>query len=68
MWDMVIYVQKQKFDRNAFGPEIAKKDPAVQLLLLPEAIERLGNANLEVTVLRKDASSVVLEVLVKFAG
>jgi hypothetical protein len=68
VWDMVIFVQKQKFDRNAFGPDIVKKDPAVQLLLLPEAINRLGNANLEVTVLRKDVSSVALEVLVKFAG
>jgi hypothetical protein len=68
LWDMVVYAQGQKFDRRAFGPEITRRSPSVQLLLLGEAIERVDNANLEVSVVRKDASSLVLEVLVKFAG
>jgi DNA-binding phage protein len=66
-WDMTIYAQRQKFDRGAFGVEVSSNDPAVQLLLT-EALDRVGSANLEVSILRKDPSSLVLEVLVKFAG
>jgi hypothetical protein len=67
-FDLVIYAQGKRFDKGAFAPERRRSDPAVQLLLLPEAIERLGDANLEVSVARRDATSVLLEVLVKFAG
>lgn len=67
-WEMVICVQGKIFDKDAFGPEFNLSDASVQLLLLPEAIERIGNTNLEVSVLRREASSLVLQVLVKFAG
>jgi hypothetical protein len=65
VWDMVIYAQGKKFDRSAFGVEIIQGATAVQLLL-PEALDRIENASLEVSVLRKNASSLALEVLVKF--
>jgi len=67
-FDLVIYAQGKRFDKSAFATEQHLPDPAVQLLLLPEAIERLADGNLEVTVARRDATSVLLEVLVKFAG
>jgi hypothetical protein len=41
---------------------------AVQLLLLPEAIERLENANFEVEILKKEPSCIYLELRVKFSG
>jgi hypothetical protein len=41
---------------------------AVQLLLLPEAIERLDNANFKVEILRKEPSCIYLELRVKFSG
>jgi hypothetical protein len=41
---------------------------AVQLLLLPEAIERLENANFEIEILKKEPSRICLELRVKFSG
>jgi hypothetical protein len=54
--------------KDLIGPGISQKSASVQLLLLGEAIERVDNANVEVSVVRKGASSLVLEVLVKFPG
>src|SRR5207245_195719 len=43
-WELVIYAQGEKFDKDAFGNEPAKQDTSVQLLLLPEAISRVHDA------------------------
>lgn len=67
-WEMVIQAQGRKFDKSAFAPKNLTPDRSVQLLLLPEAIERISNANLEISIVRREASSIRLEVLVKFAG
>src|SRR5580704_3540726 len=55
-WDMTVYARGQKFDKRGFAAEKTVQDASVQLLLLPEAIENLGNADLEVKVVRKEAS------------
>jgi transcriptional regulator with XRE-family HTH domain len=69
-WDVSFVAQGKKWDKSAFGrerpPVIAPK--AVQLLLLPEAIERLENANFEVEILKKEPSCIYLELRVKFSG
>lgn len=70
-WDLTFVAQGQKFDRRAFGkgPEYGAVDPAaVQLLLLPEAIEQLRDANLEVKIVGREPSRICLEVQVKFAS
>jgi len=67
-WGMTVQAQGKKFDKEAFRPETLHRESATQLLLLPEAIERLEDADIEVRVDRKSASAVVLQVLLKFAG
>ena len=67
LWQMPVYVKGQKFDEGAFGVEAKRTAPSVQLLLLPEAIDRLDTADLEVRLVKKEAASVRLEVLIKFA-
>jgi transcriptional regulator with XRE-family HTH domain len=70
-WDISFVAQGKKFDRRAFGEEkkpAKVRDSAVQLMLLPEAIECLQDANLDVRIIRRDASRVFLEVQVRFAG
>ena len=69
-WDLRFTVQGQQFDKGAFGEEktdIARSVP-VQLLLLPEAIERLDNAHLDVKLVRRDSARIYLEVEVRFAS
>ena len=68
-WDLSFTAQGKRFDKNAFGPDkssVQDSGAPVQLLLLPEAIERLSNANLEVKIVRKEASRICLELDVKF--
>lgn len=66
--DMVVYAQSQKFDKQAFGPDAPRKESAIQLLLLPEALERLKSSNLEAKVVKTEGNSIYLELLVKFVG
>jgi transcriptional regulator with XRE-family HTH domain len=69
-WDVSFVAQGRRWDKSAFGkerpPAIASE--AVQLLLLPEAIERLENASFEVEILKKEPSRIYLELRVKFSG
>jgi hypothetical protein len=69
-WDVSFVAQGKRWDKSAFGkerpPPIAPQ--AVQLLLLPEAIERLENANFEIKILKKEPSRIYLELRVKFSG
>jgi len=70
-WDVTFTAQGKRFDKNAFGLErrpTQSSSAPVQLLLLPEAIERLHDANLEVKIVRKEASRICLEVNVKFSS
>ena len=69
-WDMSFMAQGKRWDKGAFGRErVAMMAPeAVQLLLLPEAIERLGNADFEVKILKKEPNRIYLELRVKFSG
>jgi hypothetical protein len=70
-WDISFVAQGKKFDRRAFGQErkpANSRDSAVQLMLLPEAIERLGDANLEVKIVGKDATRIYLEVQLRFVS
>jgi hypothetical protein len=62
--------QGKKWDKTAFGRErpLAIEPRPVQLLLLPEAIERLENANFEVEILKKEPNRICLELRVKFSG
>ncbi len=69
-WDLSFTAQGQKFDKAAFGVEktsVQRQGP-VQLLLLPEAIERLDDAHLQVKLVRKDSARIYLEVEVRFAS
>lgn len=70
-WDISFIAQGKRFDKNAFGPDqgpmVSHRVP-VQLLLLPEAIERLDNANLAVKIVRKEAGRICLELDVKFCA
>ncbi len=69
-WDIGFIAQGKRWDKGAFGrerpPAIAPE--AVQLLLLPEAIARLENANFEVEILKREPSRICLELRVKFSG
>jgi hypothetical protein len=69
-WDVSFVAQGKRWDKSAFGrerlPAVARQ--AVQLLLLPEAIERLENANFEIEILKKEPSRICLELRVKFSG
>jgi len=70
-WNINFVAQGKRFDKDAFGqqhPLGHSKPAAVQLLLLPEAIERLNNTNLDVKILRKEPSRIRLELTVKFYG
>jgi transcriptional regulator with XRE-family HTH domain len=69
-WDVSFIAQEKRWDKSAFGRERlpATAPEAVQLLLLPEAIERLENANFEVVILKKEPSRIYLELRVKFYG
>lgn len=69
-WDVSFTIRRKRWDKSAFGREHpARTAPqAVQLLLLPEAIERLENANFEVNILRKEPSRIYLELTVKFSS
>jgi hypothetical protein len=69
-WDISFVAQGKKWDKSAFGRERPKTTTpqAVQLLLLPEAIERLENADFEVEILKKEPSCIYLELRVKFSG
>ena len=68
-WDVSFIAQGKRWDKGAFGREHPATAPeAVQLLLLPEAIERLENADFEVEILKKEPSRIYLELRVKFSG
>jgi transcriptional regulator with XRE-family HTH domain len=68
-WDVSFVSQGKTWDKTAFGRErVPLTGPgAVQLLLLPEAIERLENADFEVKILKKEPSRIYLELRVKFS-
>jgi hypothetical protein len=68
--DMSFVAQGKAFDKRAFGrePATARRDGAVQLLLLPEAIERLEDANLGVRIIKKEPGRICLALDVKFSG
>ena len=69
-WDVSFVAQGKKWDKSAFGRQLpaVMAPQAVQLLLLPEAIERLDNANFKVEILRKEPSCIYLELRVRFSG
>ena len=69
-WDVSFIAQGRRWDKRAFGREHppTTAPEAVQLLLLPEAIERLENANFEVEILKKEPDRIYLELRVKFSG
>jgi transcriptional regulator with XRE-family HTH domain len=69
-WDVSFVAQGKRWDKGAFGRErpLTTAPEAVQLLLLPEAIERLENASFEVEILRKEPSRIYLGLRVKFSG
>ena len=69
-WDISFVAQGKRWDKGAFGRE--RTEPmtpgAVQLLLLPEAIERLENADFEDKIIKKEPSRIYLELRVKFSS
>jgi len=69
-WDVGFVAQGKWWDKGAFGRErsVTIAPQAVQLLLLPEAIERLENANFEVEIVKKEPSRICLELRVKFSS
>jgi hypothetical protein len=70
-WDLTFIAKGQKFDKHAFGKDVGSTPvdtAAVQLLLLPEAIEQLRDANLEVKIVGREPSRIYLELQVKFAS
>ena len=69
-WGVSFVAQGKSWDKSAFGRERPRTitPQAVQLLLLPEAIERLENASFEVEILKKEPSCIYLELRVKFSG
>jgi DNA-binding phage protein len=68
-WGLSFVAQGRRFDKNAFGadPPLEDPRPAVQLLLLPDAIDRLQDSNLGVKIIRKEPGRIQLQLEVKFS-
>jgi transcriptional regulator with XRE-family HTH domain len=69
--DLSFVVQGKRFDKGSFGTEGGSdrtQRPAVQLLLLPEAIAQLEDANLGFRIVRKEATRISLELDVEFSA